>query len=40
MLIGVAMVKKLRGKAIEIFLDSRLIVGQINGELKARDYRM
>ena len=40
LLAGVVMVKKLGGKAIEIFSDSRLIVGQVNGELEARDHRM
>nr|XP_023922956.1 uncharacterized protein LOC112034372 [Quercus suber] len=35
-----AMVKKLGGKAVEIFLDSRLVVGQIRGELEARDTKM
>ena len=40
LLTEIAMVKKLGGKAIEIFSDSRLIVGQVNGELEARDHRM
>ena len=40
LLIGVAMVKKLGGKAVEIFSDSRLVIGQVNGELEARDYKM
>ena len=34
------MVSKLRSKAVEIFSDSRLVVGQINGEFEARDQRM
>ena len=34
------MVQKLGGKAVEIFSDSRLIVGQVKGELEARDVRM
>ena len=37
LLTGVAMVKKLGGKAVKIFLDLRLVIGQINGELEARD---
>ena len=37
---GMAMVQKMGGKIVEIFLDSRLVVGQIKGELKARDARM
>ena len=28
------------GKAIEMFSDSRLVVGQVKGELEARDERM
>ena len=27
-------------KAVEIFSDSRLVVGQVRGELEARDVRM
>ena len=34
------MVKKLSGKSINMFSDSRLVVGQVNGELEARDERM
>ena len=34
------MVQKLGGKTVEIFSDSRLIVGQVKRELKARDMRM
>ena len=34
------MVQKLGGKAVEIFFDSRLMVGQVQGELEARDPRM
>ena len=40
LLAGMAMVKRLGGEAIEIFLDSRLVVGQINGDFEARDQRM
>ena len=28
------------GKVVKIFLDSRLVVGQVGGELEARDVRM
>ena len=28
------------GKIVEMFSDSRLVVGQVKGELKARDARM
>ena len=34
------MVEKLGGKSINVFSDSRLVVGQLNGELESRDERM
>ena len=34
------MVQKLGGKAMEVFSDSKLVVGQVMGELEARDARM
>ena len=34
------MVQKMGRKAVEIFSDSRLVVGQVRGELEARDVRM
>ena len=34
------MVQKLGGKAVNMFSDSRLVIGQVNGELEARDERM
>ena len=37
---GMAMVQKMRGKIVEMFSDSRLVVGQVKGELKAKDARM
>ena len=37
---GMSMVKKLSGKSINMFSDSRLVVGQVNGEMEARDERM
>ena len=40
MLMGMSMVQKMGGKAVEVFSDSRLIVGQVQGELEARDARM
>ena len=40
LLIGMTMVQKMGGKALEMFSDSRLIVGQVKGELEARDIRM
>ena len=37
---GMSMVQKLGRKAVKIFSDSRLVVGQVNGELEVRDERM
>ena len=37
---GMAMVWKMGGKVVKMFLDSRLVVGQVKGELEARDARM
>ena len=40
LLMGMTMVQKMGGKAIEMFSDSRLVVGKVKGELEARDERM
>ena len=37
---GMVMVQKMGGKAVEAFSDSRLVMGQVKGELEARDVRM
>ena len=37
---GMAIVQKMGGKIVEMFSDSRLVVGQVKGELEARDARM
>ena len=37
---GMVMVQKMGGKAVEMFSNSRLVVGQVKGELEARDSRM
>ena len=34
------MVQRMGGKAVKMFLDSRLVVSQVKGELEARDERM
>ena len=39
LLVGMAMVQKMGGKAVEVFSDSRLVVGQVKGKLEARDIR-
>jgi len=40
LLVGMTMVQKMGRKTVEIFSDSRLIVGQVMVELEARDGRM
>ena len=40
LLVGMAMVQKMGRKAIEIFSNSRLVVGQVQGELEAKNLRM
>ena len=40
LLMGMAMVQRIGGKAVEIFSDLRLVVGQVKGELEVRDMRM
>ena len=40
LLIGMVMVQKMGGKTVEIYSDSRLVMGQVKGELEARDPRM
>ena len=37
---GMSMVKKMGGKSATMFSDSRLVFGQVKGELEARDERM
>ena len=37
---GMSMVQKLGEKAVNVFSDLRLVTGQVNGELEARDERM
>ena len=40
LLVGMTIVQRMGGKAVEIFSDSRLVVGQISEELEARDVRI
>ena len=37
---GMVMVQKMGGKAVRAFSDSKLVVGQVRGDLEARDPRM
>ena len=40
LLMGMVMVQKMGGKAVKVFSDSKLVVGQVRGDLEARDSRM
>ena len=40
LLMGMMMVQKMRGKAVKVFSDSKLVVGQVRGDLEARDSRI
>ena len=40
LLVGMTMVQKMDKKVIDIFSDSRLVVGQVKGEIEARDVSM
>ena len=40
LLVGMTMVYKMGGKTVEIFSNSRLVVGQLKGELEAKDVRI
>ena len=37
---GMMMVQKMGGKAVRVFSDSKLVVGQVRGDLEAQDSRM
>ncbi|XP_075636889.1 uncharacterized protein LOC142609157 [Castanea sativa] len=40
LLVGTQMVRHLGGKVVRVFCDSRLVVGQVNGDFEAKDERM
>ena len=40
LLVGMTMVQRMGGKSIKLLSDSRLVVGQVRGEFKAKDERM
>ena len=40
LLVGMAIVQKMGGRTVKIFLDLRLVIGQVKGELETRDVRM
>ena len=40
LLMGMMMVQKMGGKAVKVFLDSKLVVGQVKSDLEACDPRM
>ena len=37
---GMAMMQKMGGKVVKMFSDSRLVVGQVRGEIEAKNVRM
>ena len=40
LLVGMAMVQKMGERTVEMFSDSRLVVGQVKGELEGKDVTM
>ena len=40
LLVGMTMVQRMGGKSIKLFSNSRLVVGQVRGELETKDERM
>ena len=40
LLMGMMMVQKMGGKTVKVYSDSKLMVGQVRGELEARDPRI
>ena len=40
LMMGMAMVQRMGGKSVKVFLDSRLVVGQVKGKFEAKDERM
>ena len=40
LLMGMAMVQRIGGKLVKVFLNSRLVVGQVKGEFEEKDERM
>ena len=40
LLMGMMMVQEMGGKTVKVFSDSKLVVGQVRGDLEARDPRM
>ena len=40
LLTGMMMVQKMGGKMVKLYSDSKLVVGQVRGDLEARDPRM
>ena len=40
LLMEMMMVQRMGGKAMKVFLDSKLVVGQVRGDLESRDLRM
>ena len=40
LMMGMAMVQRMGGKSVKVFLDLKLVVGQVKGEFEVKDERM
>ena len=40
LMMGMTMVQRIGGKSVKVFLDSRLVVGQVKGEFEVKDERL
>ena len=40
LMMGMVIVQRMGGKSVKVFSDSRLVIGQVNGEFEAKDERM
>ena len=40
LLVGMAMIQRMGGKSIKLFLNSRFVISQVRGEFEAKDERM
>ena len=40
LLVGMTMVQRMKGKVVEMFSDSRMVVGQVGGELEVKGLKM
>ena len=40
LLVGMTMVQRMKGKVVEMFLNSRMVVGQVGGELEVKGLKV